>query len=42
VGRGVSVSKQPFPEGFPEVPIQCLAATQDTIWWVQEIDEITE
>jgi hypothetical protein len=42
VGRGISVSKQPFPEGFPDIPIQCLAATQDTIWWVQEIDEITE
>ena len=42
VGKGVFVTAQPFPEQFPQIPIRCLAANQEKIAWVQEIDEITE
>lgn len=40
VGRGTFVSSQPFPDQFPTIPLRCLAANQERIAWVQEIDEI--
>ncbi|MFC6285762.1 hypothetical protein ACFP3Q_01130 [Nocardioides sp. GCM10027113] len=42
VGKGIEVSGQPFPDEFPDIPIRCLGPNQENIWWVQEIEEITE
>lgn len=42
VGKGRFVSAQPFPDQFPEIPLQCLGPNQEKIAWVQQIDEITE
>lgn len=42
VGKGTFVSAQPFPDQFPDIPLQCLGPNQEKIAWVQEIDEITE
>jgi hypothetical protein len=42
IGRGLFVTAQPFPDQFPDIPLQCLGPNQEKIAWVQEIDEIAE
>jgi hypothetical protein len=42
LARGITVDGEPFPEEFPDIPIQCLGANTEKIWWVQEIVEINE
>jgi hypothetical protein len=42
VGRGISLTGEPFPTQLPQIPLQCLGANTEKIWWVQEIVEINE